>query len=79
MDAPKITQRAVIQTTREFTVELTREWLVKALAADGRVVPENAKFSVAVPGGGDWSNCDLEIDHDTTLTAAWIVRSVESD
>lgn len=25
-------------------------------------LPPHAKLSVSVPGGGDWSNCDLELD-----------------
>lgn len=34
-------------------------------------LPANAEIVVTVPGGGDWSNADLEIDQDTALVAKW--------
>lgn len=34
-------------------------------------LPEDAEVYIRVPGGGDWSNMDLEIDTDRPLRARW--------
>lgn len=44
-----------------------REWL------EQENIPAHASFSVRVPGGGDWSNTDLDIE-DADFTVHWIKR-----
>lgn len=39
-------------------------------------LPDNARVSVHVPGGGDWSNCDLCLDTDVKIEVTY--KIVES-
>jgi hypothetical protein len=48
--------------TQSFTAAQLREKL-KLLA--------HAKLTVQVPGGGDWSSCELELDNELTLDVEW--------
>lgn len=44
-------------------------------------IPANAthlKVYVKVPGGGDWSNTDLELDDSNSLYVSWIVQEVSN-
>lgn len=34
-------------------------------------LPKDAKVFVNVPGGGDWSNCELELDTSTPLNIVY--------
>ena len=36
-------------------------------------IPHNARVKVSVPGGGDWSHTDLDLDHGHTLDISWEV------
>jgi hypothetical protein len=49
-------------TTKRHTLTITREKLVGLLATAGVEVPKDADIFVEVPGGGDWSHMDLDID-----------------
>lgn len=56
---------------REHTIaireyELSGTEIVNLLKRTGITIPDSAKVDVyvSVPGGGDWSNQDLEIDTD---------------
>jgi len=60
-------------TTRTVdTYEFTAEELIEALKQAGLLPNEishkESTVFVRVPGGGDWSNTDLEIDEDRPLT-----------
>lgn len=37
-------------------------------------IPQDAKVFVRVPGGGDWSNTDLDIDPDTHVQVRYVVE-----
>lgn len=57
--------------TTKTVVELDGQALTDAFAEH---IPEGAKdvrFFVRVPGGGDWSNMDLDFDRDVKLTITW--------
>lgn len=60
---------AVTQTVTIRTAHFTAAALRKALG-----LPDDAEITVAVPGGGDWSNAALEISDSTTLDARWTRR-----
>lgn len=51
------------RTTTVTEFEISEELLLEALKGVGLPVPDGAKVFtfVRVPGGGDWSNTDLEI------------------
>jgi len=51
-------------TTKHVTMDAAE--LLKALK-----LPKDAKVFVTVPGGGDWSNCDLELDKSTPLNIVY--------
>lgn len=40
-------------------------------------IPANARVTVHVPGGGDWSSTALDIDKDTPLRIEWEEFSTE--
>ena len=62
-----VTKKTVTITRKYNSVTITREDLIKAFG-----LPDNASISVSVPGGGDWSNCELPIDrHTRALSATW--------
>jgi hypothetical protein len=55
-------------TTIRGRLEIPREVLIKALREHvDSMIPEDAMAYVQVPGGGDWSNTDLQIDGDLPL------------
>ncbi len=45
-----------------YHAELDRHKLLALLRQAGHEVPDNAGIYVRVPGGGDWSNEQLDID-----------------
>lgn len=53
-------------TVRKHSVNLTGDQLRELLE-----IPPNARVSVFVPGGGDWSNMALDIERGTTLDISW--------
>jgi len=67
------TEKKTTVTTVELTVEgksviaALREYL------SHEDIPEHAAFYFKVPGGGDWSNTDLDIE-DETFVLRWIKR-----
>ena len=38
---------------------------------DGVIVPVNASVTFEVPGGGNWSGTDLDIDDDYPVVVEW--------
>ena len=62
--------------TENFRIEVTGEQLIKLINDfyKGDKIPSNAFIYVAVPGGGDWSNTDLDInEHPVIIT--WTIES----
>lgn len=64
-----------IQTTTTTltrkTMKLTGTMIRQLLDVAGFSVPDGASITVPVPGGGDWSNMDLDIDEDTAIEVTW--------
>jgi hypothetical protein len=64
-------------TRHSIRMEVLRKHLIDALnqelKADGsRVrIPNDADVIVAVPGGGDWSNTELDVGVDHPLIIKW--------
>lgn len=55
-----------VTTTRRKTIRINREDIIKFLKSEGQVTDDGdvKKVYVQVPGGGDWSNTELDIQHD---------------
>lgn len=51
-------------TTTRTVVQFDRADLMAAIRHLMPNLPADATLSVQVPGGGDWSNCNLEIGED---------------
>jgi hypothetical protein len=62
----KVTTSKVTITTTETTYEFTREDVIRALASTGWLPLSEASSvehcHVRVPGGGDWSSTDLDLE-----------------
>lgn len=59
------------RTTKQFTAQLDAKFVRQALGfSEDKEIPDNAEVFVRVPGGGDWSNTDLNLD-DTRLVVRW--------
>lgn len=66
----KVTRR--VTTRQTHRVELDQDMLRSLLDSAGVRVPiRGAKFFVAVPGGADWSNTDLDIDSENPVVIEW--------
>ncbi|UFK26730.1 hypothetical protein [Roseobacter phage RDJL6] len=57
-------------TVKSHSIELSGAAIKRHLG-----IPNNARITVAVPGGGDWSNMDLDLDAGHTLDISWEERS----
>lgn len=67
-----------VETTYTLKVGSTalRELLIHA----GHKVPENAKVTIWIPGGGDYSNCSLDVTDQNQLDIQWKVeKDTESE
>lgn len=47
-----------------MAIHITRQVLLDAVRASGIDIPEDAQVTFRVPGGGDYSNCDVDLDED---------------
>lgn len=64
-----------VETKTECRMELNKEDILEAvLCRFGAKIPSNAQVYVQVPGGGDWSYTNLEINSDTPIVVTWVVR-----
>lgn len=57
-----------------YQVALTGETLVSILRDAGYEIPITADVEFDVPGGGDYSNCTLDVSRDYPLYIRWKVR-----
>ena len=61
--------------TVEPRLEFDAVTLRRALMAAHPEIPETARITVRVPGGGDWSHTDLEVGGtDGPLVVSWTTR-----
>lgn len=66
--------------TESHELELNRDDMLELLRKAGHEIPEHAALQVyfAVPGGGDWSNTDVDIDSKNPIRVQWQITT-ESD
>lgn len=70
----KIIESKIARTSVMRKIELDRETLLQLLAShtDCGDIPSYATVYVRVPGGGDWSNMDLDINDAAPVIITWI-------
>lgn len=50
-------------------VVVTRSVLIRAIREAGIDVPDNAQVTFQVPGGGDYSNCEVDLDDEEQVVS----------
>lgn len=50
-------------------IQVTRSTLLAAIRQSGIEVPDDAEVTFRVPGGGDYSNMDVELDNSSTFVS----------
>jgi len=60
-----------VTTTSKHTIEIHEEHLRKFLKAEGYDLPREAEIVFRVPGGGDWSGLDIDIDLHNPIHITW--------
>lgn len=70
-----INQRIERRVTK--TVQIDDQDIRNFLSAKGIVVPPDADVFVRVPGGGDYSNTNLEVTGGTPVQVTWQTTEVE--
>lgn len=71
-----VTKSETVTRVARHEVELDRDQLLEMLRAAGADLPEDVghvRIYFAVPGGGDWSNTDVDIDKSNPVRAEWSV------
>lgn len=63
-----------IVTTERSTITLDKDEILKMLFGDAEP-PKNAHAHVTVPGGGDWSNCTLDLA-EVPVHVSWTSEAV---
>ncbi len=69
MPVPNVNVETV-KTTRTH-MEFERDDVLKALRSIWPAIPDDAEIFAEVPGGGDWSNTNLDIGCDTNIHVRW--------
>jgi 5-enolpyruvylshikimate-3-phosphate synthase len=77
MDDRLLTPKVRTTTTRQHELTLTRQMIISMLRSSSVKIADDAQVTFHVPGGGDWSNQDINIDEFRTLTVTW--ETVSSD
>lgn len=65
-----------VRTTVEREIHLNNEDLILAINQElksqgAAVIPPEAEIYFSVPGGGDWSNTDIDIDDQCPIKIKW--------
>lgn len=75
MNINSVVQRVTV--TRHNSLVIDNAELRDMLRQRGFSVPANARIYFSVPGGGDWSNTDIDIDKDNPISIEWVVEQVQ--
>jgi hypothetical protein len=68
---PSVVSATTVRTETTRRVELGFTQIRLMLEAHGITLPAGARITVQVPGGGDWSNTELEVDDRCPVVVAW--------
>lgn len=64
-EKPKVTTRTI--TRKDKTIQLTRDNILELLWGADYDIPTDATVEFRVPGGGDFANCNIDIDEDNPV------------
>lgn len=69
-----------IVRTEEQSIEIDEHQLHQMIQAAGIKIPDKAVVRIyfAVPGGGDWSNIDIDIDAKNPIRVEWRLTTEEN-
>ncbi|MGW8177788.1 MAG: hypothetical protein ACWGQW_03225 [bacterium] len=73
----RLSFKQTVQT--EAVLELNHVALKQLLVEAGYKLPKDVKFQVRLPGGGDYSGGELEIDFDTMLEVVWTETTTRNE
>lgn len=59
------------ESTTTHTMKFSDVEICEALRSAGHKIPADATVIFKVPGGGDWSNADVEISVEHPLAVRW--------
>lgn len=62
----------ITNTTVKCEVKIGDAALRLVLNEYGYAVPSSASITFRVPGGGDWSNTDVDVTTDNPITVSWV-------
>lgn len=62
---------ATTTISTEHVLTLNKHELLEALRDGGCSIPANCEITVRVPGGGDWSNTNLDISANSPICITW--------
>lgn len=68
----------IVQTTVRHRIALTDGDIRELLAKQGFDIPSSATITVYVPGGGDWSNTELDIGTSHPVCIDWTTHTTEN-
>jgi len=68
---PSVVSATTVRTETTRRVELGDVQILELLASRSIYVPKDATITVTVPGGGDWSNTDLDINDRCPVVVSW--------
>lgn len=71
MNINSVVQRTVVTTERRHEIIIDQIEIRELLRRAGYNIPAKARIYFTVPGGGDWSNTDVDITHDYPVTVEW--------
>lgn len=71
MNINSVVQRTVVTTERRHEIIMDNTEIRELLRRAGYQIPAKARIYFTVPGGGDWSNTDVDITRDYPVTVEW--------
>lgn len=77
MRLPTIHSSTLVERTEKHELRVDGDFLLHLLQAAGYLIPDHATVSFGVPGGGDWSNTDIDIDERHPVLVEWTNKTME--
>lgn len=70
-ERPNVVTATKVSTESKMRVVLGDKAIRTLLTHAGIIIPAGATITVSIPGGGDYSNTDLDIDDRCPVVVAW--------
>ena len=68
-----VDKKVTVVRTERCSIELDEKIIRQLVQVAGAQIPEDANVRIyfAVPGGGDWSNTEIDIDNQHPIYVEW--------